>query len=89
MEVKVLVQNCAENQEQKSGLLALSWSLYHRLFFLLTFSSSYFSQFIQQTYMKHLQHLGQCDKYLKGCRDADDNFCPLGLCSLVEMCMRD
>lgn len=42
MEVKVLVQNCAENQKQKSELLALFWSLYHRLFFLLTFSFSYF-----------------------------------------------
>lgn len=54
MEVKELVQNCAENQGLKSGLLVLFWSVFSAwtvsLFNVSFFFFFFFSKFIQQTW---------------------------------------
>lgn len=52
MEVKELVQNCAENQGLKSGLLVLFWSVFSAWtvsLFNVSFFFFFSSKFIQQT----------------------------------------
>lgn len=82
MEVKELVQNCAENQGLKSELLVLFWSFQPELFLFLMFPCFSLNSF--NKHVKHLQLFRQCEKHLEGLRDADDNSCPPGLCSLVR-----
>lgn len=79
---KILQEVKGRNEDSWSLVLvcvSLPWVFYLQIF----------SQFPQQTCMKHLQHLRPCDKHMRGPRDVGDDSRPPGLCSMVDVRVKD